>query len=135
MFGPSQPAFEALANSSGVELGIPPELRFSLLRYGQAKDFLEVVSARELQEWQNLMKPYLLEYTDARLSISGPERPTPPEGAGTGAGQLYSDPYFRNLWCHAASALRRCWGWIERYCPRSMMCWKDSHRREHERLD
>lgn len=97
VFGPSQPAFEALANSSGVELGIPPELRFSLLRYGQAKAFLEVTSARELQEWQNLMKPYLLEHTDAALFTRGPQRPTPPEGAGTGAEQLYSDRYFRNL--------------------------------------
>jgi hypothetical protein len=97
VFGPSQPAFEALANSGGTELVIPPELRFGLLRYGQAKEFLEVLSARELQEWEDLTKPYLFDHTDvARYEVEA-SLPNPAPGLDPVVEHLYSDRYFRNL--------------------------------------
>lgn len=97
VFGPSQPAYEALANSSGLELLIAPSLRLSLLRYGQAKDFLEVLSERESALWQDLMAPYLLEATDATLYWGAVPPPTDGQRFDSGADGLYSDRYFQNL--------------------------------------
>ncbi len=97
VYGPSQPAFESLANSSGLELPISSELRFALLRYGQTKDFLEVLSARELRLWEDLTEPYLLEHTDAVLFSPGLAELAGTARFETGAEQLFSDRYFQNL--------------------------------------
>ncbi len=97
VFGPSQPAFESLSSSNGLDLLISSQLRFSLLRYGQAKEFLEVLSARELRLWEDLTEPYLLEHTDAVL-YSGASMQSPPTSRfDSGAERLYSDRFFHNL--------------------------------------
>jgi hypothetical protein len=97
VFGPSQPAYEALANSSGLELLISPSLRLALLRYGQAKDFLGVLSQRELRAWEDLEAPYLLENTDATLFMGPPLSPEAGRSFESGVDLLYSDRYFQNL--------------------------------------
>jgi hypothetical protein len=94
VYGPYHPVFEDLANTSSVELLDSPELRFDLLRYGQAKDFLAVLSARELRLWEDLMQPFLLETTDAAVH-SSPFTAEP--RFEDGAENLYGSRYFQNM--------------------------------------
>lgn len=94
VYGPYHPVFEDLANSSSVELLDSPELRFELLRYGQTRDFLGVISAREQRLWEELMQPFLFQNTDTALySEAHPVQPRFEDGAEV----LYQSRYFQNL--------------------------------------
>lgn len=97
VYGPSHPVFEDLASSGGVDGSASPDLRFALLRYGQRKDFLAELAARERQLWQDHMVPFLSERVDG-LRYSDPDEardraPRFPPGAAT----LYEDRTFQNL--------------------------------------
>lgn len=94
VYGPYHPVFEDLANSASVELLDSPELRYELLRYGQTRDFLSVMSAREQRLWEDLMQPFLLQNTDAALH-SDPTEVTIRFASGDEA--LYESRYFQNL--------------------------------------
>ena len=97
VFGPYHPVFEDLANATSVDLLGSPELRFALLRYGQAKEFLAVLSARELRLWEDRMNPHLLENLDV-LAYYGdaPQQALEPRFP-SGLESLYRDRYFQNL--------------------------------------
>jgi hypothetical protein len=94
VYAPAHPVLEDLANSSSVEgLGIP-DLRFQLLRYGQAKEFLSVVADRERRLTEELIWPFLLENTDVARS-PGQQLIKPRFDSGVEA--LYDSRYFQNL--------------------------------------
>ena len=94
VYGPYHPVFQDLANAGGPDLLTSPELRLALLRYGQSRDFLAVISARELQLWEDLMQPFLLENTDAALHTG--ESPVAPRFP-SGGEALTRSRYFQNL--------------------------------------
>ena len=94
VYAPAHPVLEDLANSSSVEgLGIP-ELRFQLLRYGQAKEFLSVVADRERRLTEELIWPFLLENTDVARS---PAQQLIKPRFDSGVDALYDSRYFQNL--------------------------------------
>jgi hypothetical protein len=94
VYAPYHPVLNDLANSASVEgLGIS-ELRFELLRYGQAKDFLSVVSDRERKLTEELVWPFLLENTDVAQSTS--QKVIKPR-FDSGAASLHDSRYFQNL--------------------------------------
>lgn len=97
VYRPSHPVFEDLASAGTIDLLDSPELRIALLRYGQAKDFLDVLSDRELGLWQDRMAPYLVERTDGLRYMSplGARDRTPRFPSGAEA--LTQDRDFQNL--------------------------------------
>ena len=105
MYRPSHPVFEDVASSGSIDLLDSPDLRFALLRYGPKKDFLQVLSDRELDLWQDRISPYLVERTDGiRYAFPDEARDRtvrfPP-----GTEALYGDRTFQNLLLLRAGAV------------------------------
>jgi hypothetical protein len=97
VYNPYHPVLDDLANSASVEMLGIPELRFDLLRYRWAKDFLTVMNDRERRLSEQLLHPFLLENTDlAQYHI-----PVVPSGGeprfDSGVEALYDNRYLQNL--------------------------------------
>ena len=97
VYGPAHPVFNDLANAGAIDVLESAELRFALLRYGQASDFLAALARREAELWHGHMHPYLIERTDilpqSHARDIGDLEPRFPSGLDT----LYEDRTFQNM--------------------------------------
>ena len=106
VYGPAHPVFEDLANAGAINVLESAELRFALLRYGQAKDFLADLAEREAALWHGTMHPYLIEHIDMLPTTRGIEDIGLAPRFESGFEALYEDRTFQNLLLRRRGAIR-----------------------------